>query len=73
MPVVDTAPAEALAPRQKNEPEIAWHARPASEVLAAFETGRHGLSAEETIARKARFGPNRLPAARARSAILRFL
>ena len=73
MPVVDTAPAEALAPRQKNEPEIAWHARPASEVLAAFETGRRGLSAEEAIARKARFGPNRLPAARARSAILRFL
>ena len=73
MPVVDTAPAEALAPRQKNESEIAWHALPASEVLAAFEAGRRGLSAEEAIARKARFGPNRLPAARARSAILRFL
>ncbi len=32
-----------------------------------------GLSAEEAIGRKARFGHNRLPTARARSAVLRFL
>jgi len=73
LPFIDMAPAETIPPGQKNESEIAWHERPASEALAALSSGAHGLATNEAIARKARFGPNRLPASRARSAILRFL
>jgi magnesium-transporting ATPase (P-type) len=54
-------------------PEIAWHAKPAAEVLEALETGPEGLSAQEAVARKERYGPNRLAAAPKRSEILRFL
>jgi len=51
----------------------AWHAQSAADVLAAFETSREGLTAEEAKARKKRYGPNRLEAARKQSEILRFL
>lgn len=61
--------AEAVAANAKN----AWHAQSAAEVMAALETGRDGLSAEEAKARKARYGPNRLAAARKQSEVLRFL
>ena len=71
MPVVESAPAGAIAPGP--QPEIPWHAREANEVLTALDASRHGLTADEARARKARFGANRLAAARQRSEILRFL
>jgi magnesium-transporting ATPase (P-type) len=49
-----------------------WHALPVADALAALESGPSGLNPEEARARKARFGPNRLPEARKRSAIRRF-
>ncbi|HET9273186.1 MAG TPA: cation-transporting P-type ATPase, partial [Methyloceanibacter sp.] len=50
----------------------AWHAQSAADVLAALETGHDGLSVGEARARKQRYGPNRLAAARKQSEILRF-
>jgi magnesium-transporting ATPase (P-type) len=50
-----------------------WHAQEPAEVLAAFETGPEGLTTREAEARKKRYGPNRLAAARKQSEILRFL
>ena len=71
MPVVESAPAGAIAPGPQTE--IPWHAREAGEVLTALDASLHGLTADEARARKARFGANRLAAARQRSEILRFL
>jgi magnesium-transporting ATPase (P-type) len=51
----------------------AWHAQGAADVLAALETRHEGLSVGEARARKHRYGPNRLAAARKQSEILRFL
>jgi magnesium-transporting ATPase (P-type) len=65
--VVESAPANGV------QPDIPWHARTPGEVLAALQTGLEGLTADEAKRRKARFGPNRLAAARPRSEILRFL
>ncbi|HET7210929.1 MAG TPA: HAD-IC family P-type ATPase, partial [Methyloceanibacter sp.] len=53
--------------------DIVWHAEPADAALAALKTGPSGLTAAEAVARKERFGPNRLQATRKRSEILRFL
>lgn len=53
--------------------QIAWHAQDAEDVMAALATRREGLSSAEAEARRARYGPNRLAAARKRSEILRFL
>ncbi len=71
MPVVESAPAVGIAPGR--EPDIPWHAQSAGEIFAALQTGPDGLAADEALARKERFGPNRLPATRKRSEILRFL
>ena len=45
-----------------------WHATPEAEVVAAFDAGPDGLTAAEAQARLTRFGPNRLPEAKAASA-----
>ncbi len=59
-------------PPKPEAPPI-WHAMTPEAVLAA--TGGHlkGLTTEETTARRALYGPNRLPAARRRSASKRLL
>ncbi|MFN3273632.1 MAG: HAD-IC family P-type ATPase [Paracoccus sp. (in: a-proteobacteria)] len=49
------------------------HASPVDTALAALTTTAEGLSSSEAAARLARHGPNRLPAAPRRPAILRFL
>ncbi|VDS09792.1 putative cation-transporting ATPase F [Paracoccus haematequi] len=49
------------------------HARPAAEILAALDASPSGLTGAEAAARLARHGPNSLPGARPRPAILRFL
>ncbi|MGK2923630.1 MAG: cation-transporting P-type ATPase, partial [Methyloceanibacter sp.] len=50
-----------------------WHTKPAGEVLEALESGPSGLSSGEAQARKALFGPNRLPESAKQSALWRFL
>jgi magnesium-transporting ATPase (P-type) len=49
------------------------HALPAEEVLRLLGTGRDGLASDEAARRLMEAGPNRLPAAPARSAVRRFL
>ena len=61
----------ALAPG--DIPAYPWHAAQSPDVLAAFRSGTHGLSAEEAAARHRVFGPNLMPAAAPRSAAIRFL
>ncbi|MCI0352112.1 MAG: HAD-IC family P-type ATPase [Acidobacteriales bacterium] len=46
-----------------------WHARPASEILAALEAAASGLTDNEAAHRLERFGPNRLKAAPPASAL----
>lgn len=51
----------------------AWHARDAQDALQALSTdAAAGLSEDEAAARRARVGPNRLPAARRRTPLQRF-
>ena len=49
------------------------HALPGAEVLALLESDAQGLTPDEAAARLVRFGPNTLPAGKARPAWLRFL
>ena len=49
------------------------HARPASEILTALDATATGLTSSEATARLARHGPNSLPGAKPRPAILRLL
>jgi Ca2+-transporting ATPase len=48
-------------------------ALPVGGVFAALGTHSGGLSAEEVSARRSRYGPNEIPAARERPLVLRFL
>ncbi|MDP3906543.1 HAD-IC family P-type ATPase [Novosphingobium sp.] len=50
-----------------------FHAVPVPDVLAALQARRDGLEAGEAAARLAQHGPNRLPEAARKSAIMRFL
>ncbi len=50
----------------------AWHQRSAADVVSALESGGGGLGHGEAAARLERFGPNRLPEAPRRSAVVRF-
>lgn len=50
-----------------------WHALRDNELGKALETGTDGLSGAQAEARLGRFGPNALPPAKRRSALLRFL
>ena len=59
----------------QNDPSAApaWHAKSTKTVLEAFATTANGLTKEEACARLARYGPNRLPEAKRRGPLLRFL
>ena len=50
-----------------------WHAMAADEALAALEGAPAGLDRDEAQGRLERYGPNRLPEAKPKSPILRFL
>ena len=68
----------ARPPAQRDDPPTpeapAPFAQSAGDVLAAQDVDiRHGLSVGEAIARRERYGPNRLPDVRQRSALMRFL
>lgn len=60
-------------PRGAPAPDAAWHATAADDALARLGSSREGLSAPEAARRLAAHGPNRLPAAKPRSALRRFL
>ena len=49
-----------------------WHALPPEQALAALESSQEGVTGAEARARLARFGPNRLPPPKGRSALARF-
>ena len=69
--------------RQKQQTELtneslpeplAWHAMPAEAVLVELKTNPdHGLSDAEAQKRFVRYGPNRLPEQKPRSALIRFI
>ncbi len=50
-----------------------WHSLDVDQVLAMLETGKDGLSSEEAQLRLQKYGPNRLPEAKPRSPLVRFL
>ncbi len=50
-----------------------WHAIASADVLGALSSSAEGLTSDEAGKRLERHGPNRLPEARQRSALLRFL
>ncbi len=50
-----------------------WYDRPVDAVMEAFAVTADGLSAAATEQRTQQYGPNRLPEARARSPLVRFL
>jgi len=52
---------------------IAWHALPARDAISRLDSHCDGLSAREAEARFGRYGPNLLPRAPRRPALLRFL
>ena len=51
----------------------AWHALTAEAVAQTLSSAPHGLTGDEARARLQRFGPNRLPQAKKRGPLLRFL
>jgi magnesium-transporting ATPase (P-type) len=53
--------------------ETAWHARDAEDVLSGLEAAPDGLTGAEAARRSELHGPNRLPAGKPRSALVRFL
>ena len=53
--------------------EADWHIRDLEEIVALFESGRHGLTADEAALRLARFGPNEVPIAGPRSELAMLL
>lgn len=58
---------------QSDQRRTPWHAEPAESVYSDLATGQGGLTDTEAEERLAAYGPNQLPAARPRSALLRFL
>jgi magnesium-transporting ATPase (P-type) len=50
-----------------------WHAMPVADVLTALTTGPEGISADDAVARIARYGANTHPQARRRTLVQRFL
>jgi magnesium-transporting ATPase (P-type) len=57
----------------KDATPTSWHALTAEQALRALGADRNGLSHQEAERRLAEAGPNRLPAAKPRSALWRFL
>jgi len=58
---------------QTNEHPPSWHSLSASDTLTRLEAPREGLSPDEVDARRAQFGPNRLPPPRPQPAWQRLL
>ncbi len=54
-------------------PFLAWHAMDVEEAFKALESGPEGLAPAEAAERLRRCGPNRLPEAKPRGALVRFL
>jgi magnesium-transporting ATPase (P-type) len=54
-------------------PADPWHALPVEDVVERFDASPAGLSSGQAAQRLERHGPNRLPEARRRSALVRFL
>ena len=52
---------------------MVWHAQPATEVVAALETGDRGLTDAEAERRREAFGANILPRPKRRSALVVYL
>ena len=50
-----------------------WHATPAEDVIKQLESGERGLGDDEATRRLEAHGPNRLPTARKRGVVTRFL
>ncbi|KIM10176.1 MAG: hypothetical protein KU37_11900, partial [Sulfuricurvum sp. PC08-66] len=50
-----------------------WHSQTDQEVLQACDTSMQGLTLDEAAKRLAQYGPNRLPQAPQKSALMRFL
>ncbi len=61
----------ARRPQPAGEAGPAWHAMPAADALRRLDAGPTGLDAAEAARRLAAHGPNRLPAAKPRSALRR--
>jgi magnesium-transporting ATPase (P-type) len=53
--------------------ERSWHAASVDEVLKFYETNLNGLRESEAVERRSRYGLNKLPEAKSRGAIVRFL
>ncbi len=51
----------------------AWHALSVEETLKRLDVGAEGLTGKQAAKRLSRFGPNRLPTAKSRGPLLRFL
>ena len=68
--VIETPAVTSLPASVPEPPERPWHALEAAEVCRRLGTDpRRGLSPQEAEARRARFGPNRLPEAPRRSVL----
>ncbi len=65
--------AASVAPVGAASMSTVWHSLDVHAALTALESSAGGLSREEAARRFASFGPNRLPSAPPRSALLRFL
>ena len=50
-----------------------WHATSTEEVLGTFDSSTEGLSTGSAATRLSKYGPNRLPETKQRSALMRFL
>jgi len=53
-------------------PSESWHAESIKTVVESLETTTDGLSKEDVSSRLAKYGPNRLPAAKVRGPLVRF-
>ncbi|MGD9922829.1 MAG: HAD-IC family P-type ATPase [Pseudorhodoplanes sp.] len=67
----DTTPLRTSALSGAGGP-FAWHAATVEDCLHRLDTQSDGLSSDEAARRLAKFGPNRLPTSRPRSALTRF-
>jgi magnesium-transporting ATPase (P-type) len=60
-------------PAEKNSVVETWHMKSADEVMGLFTSTKEGLSPDEAACRLSQYGPNRLPEAKSRGPLLRFL
>ena len=66
------SPISQASQQQEDAPLHPWHSLDREQVLQHIECDGEGLSSAEVTERQQRFGPNRLPEAKPRSALLRF-